>query len=353
MKILVSTNGDAASYYRVACPFGVLNYRTDIEAAVIPMHRVPLGSVKDFDALWLQMNASSFDEVIAREFKDAGKPVIYDVDDWMFDIPPSWNSYDEYFERGTGNAKNRLGFHQRLLQMADVITTTTPYLAGLLRDGLSEGKAALMPQIRILPNAIMQGDWDTIVPQKTQLDGPILGWFGAGNHWEDFYEIAPAIDYALHQCGGYLVILGMPEVVSCLPDRLRKRTYIEPIVPINKMRSVREKITSFDAGLAWATNRLESAKCRSPLKALQYGAAGVPVFASANVYNELIHEEGDIFNVSLFPSLLKDKLNAWRSGFADAENKKRAARFREIVFEKYTYERNAMRWLEVLEEVVG
>ena len=350
MKILVSSQGDAASYYRVQCPFGVLNYRTDIEVIVRHLPQVGLRAHEEFDALWLHMNADSFSEIVARGFKSAGKPVIMDVDDWLFDCPPTWPTYDEFFERGTANPKLRLGFHQRLLEMADIITTTTPYLAKKLQYGLG-GKSSLGPQIRVLPNAIMQGDYDILDGKKTNLDGPVIGWAGTGNHWDDWSEIAPALDVALEKIGGYLVVIGMPEAVHCFPQRLRARTYTDSLVRINQMRSVREKIGSFDAGLAWATRRLEASNCRSPLKALQYGAAGVPVFASSNVYGEISKRDDGKARFPTFDNP-KELGKALVYRINEKKTKAMATAWRDEVFEKFSYERNAMKWLKVLEEVV-
>lgn len=339
MKILVSEHNFAANYYRITCPFGVLTYRTDIDAQ---RGNMALGIAGEFDALWLQMDADSFAYTVAREFKDAGKPVIYDVDDWLFEMPSSWYTYDDWFTRGIHQAKNRLAFHQKMLELADIITTTTPYLASKITDGLPDAK-----KVRILPNYIMRGDWDTLLPVETNLDDdrPIVGWFGTSNHWDDFFEIAPYLDEALAAIDAHFIVIGFPEVVTCFPERLRKRTFLQPLVPMRSFSEVRKMIKAFDIGIAWATERTETSRCRSNLKALQYAAAGVPCIGSENVYACSVNVAAESIEklyeiICNFAAIGKDGLRGI------------GVRNQKLAFEVDTYEQNATKWLYVLEEVL-
>ena len=284
MRIMVADRFDAASYYRIGAPFSLLKYR-GVDAEVgIPA----INESEKFDILWLQMHADAEAELLARVYKDLGKRVVYDVDDWLFDLPPSWPAYDHFFERGTGKGTNRIGFHERLIRMADVVTTTTPYLAGKLRERFPGA------DVRVLPNCILAGDWDTLRKASNNLDGPVLGWFGTGNHWDDWTEIAQPVADALEEVGGYLALMGAPELITSLPHKLRPRTRIHPLVQMSEFSRVRLLISACDVGLAYVTNQLESSRCRSPLKALQWGAAGVPLVASETVYGDL-DEDSDPF----------------------------------------------------------
>ncbi|MBN2003052.1 MAG: hypothetical protein JXA21_06815 [Anaerolineae bacterium] len=336
MRVLVSNRGDAAAYYRVIAPFSVLRLSEGLDV----MFGIPvLGVAEEFDALWLQMDVGAEMELIAREFKDAGKPVIYDVDDWLFGYPPSWYNYDAYFNRGTGQHSALLRSHARLLALADVVTTTTAYLADKLRTQAQ--------RVELLPNCVLQGDWDTLLPLRHTFDGLVVGWFGTGNHWEEWYELAPALDEALAAIGGYLSLIGAPELVTCFPRRLVERTFVADLVSMADFDQMRCAIMSFDVGLAWATDRLEVARCRSPLKAIQYGAAGVPVLASAQVYGDLLGDSYG-FTFKTPQDLAAGLVQMYGDGDAWADMLLHRENWQQQVWAHHTYETQAYRWLKVL-----
>ena len=339
MKVIGAYRDNAAFYYRVVAPFSVLKYRTEHEFSV---RTVSVDDAEEYDVLWLQQHADPLVEIIAREFKDKGKLVVYDVDDWMLGLPASWPCYDDYFRRGAGSPRARLYFHERLMRMADVVTCTTERLADNLRGWLGEDG----PSVAVLPNCIVQGEWDTIVPAAHGLDGPVLGWFGTGNHWDDWSEIAGAVDEALETVGGHLALIGAPEVVALFPKRLAARTQVHPLVPMRRFSEVRRLITSFDVGLAWCTERMEASMCRSPLKAIQYGAAGVPVVASVAVYGEI----GDWTWLAEDVTDLADALVGMLA-IDNLTRQKWASNWQAEVWRSHSYETQALRWLELLEGI--
>lgn len=354
MKILGAYRSDAAGYYRVVAPFSVLRYRTDHE---FDIHYPTLSDAKKYDALWLHQHADATTEIIAREFKARGKVVIYDVDDWLFGLPASWPCYGDFFRRGHGQPRDNLLFHERLLELADVITCTTERLKSNLQRWLSPGR-----RIEVLPNCIIQGEWDTVVPTGHNLDGPVLGWFGTGNHWDDWAEIVPAIDEALEVAGGHLALIGAPEIVTLLPPRLAARTQIHPLVTIEKFSQVRRLIRSFDVGLAWCTDRLESNRCRSALKVLQYGAAGVPTVASQTVYGEILDgweviggeaTSHDYGVTVLDPQRLDEILIYALDGAFSEVLRTQVSAWQREVWESYSYEKQALRWLDLIENLLG
>jgi len=338
MRVMAASRRDAASYYRILCPFSILKYR----GLPVTIGRPSIQEIEDYDVLWLQQHADAETEVLARAYKEAGKKIVYDVDDWLFDIPPSWPSYDFFFARGSGNAKNPIGFYERLLRMADVVTTTTPYLAQKIRARFPGA------DVRVLPNYILAGDWDTIEPVKHHLDGPVLGWFGTGTHWDDWVEIAQIVDRALEAVGGYLAMIGAPEIMACFPERLRKRTQIHPLMTIDQMNMVRLLISPCDVGLSWVSNRLEAGLCRSPLKALQWGAAGVPLVASRTVY-EQIPGADELFTLSDLNNLETNLRSVLSRPLQDRPGSARD--WRDAIFLEYTYETHSHRWIDVIESL--
>lgn len=339
LKVLGAYRSDAAGYYRLAAPFSVLSARTHHTFNVSVAN---VEAAQEYDVLWLQQHADPVAEIVAREFKAAGRMVIYDVDDWLFGIPPSWPSYGQFYERGSGEWRDRLYYHDRLLKLADVVTCPTEILAEQLRGGLG------LNDVRVLPNCILQGDWDTVIPATHDRDGPVLGWFGTYNHWDDWMEIAGAVDEGLAAVDGYLALVGAPEMVIAFPPRLAERTFVVPLVRMRDFGDIRRLIKSFDAGLAWCTDRLKASWCRSPLKAIQYGAAGVPLIASDTVYGFLL-DTLDPDEYGLVVSGPRNLHKAIRYALTQTEwVSKVARRWQQRVWERHSYETQALRWLDVL-----
>jgi len=337
MKILAAARDNAANYYRIQSPFSVLRQRGyDVEVT-----QPTFESHKTYDVLWLQMHTDPMADILIRSFKDAGKLVVYDVDDWVFEVPPSWNSYHHYFEAGTGRPGERIRFLERAMVMADLVTCTTPYLAEKLRTKTKT-------PVKVVPNCVMMGDWDTLLESYHEQDGPVLGWFGTFNHWDDWREIVGAVDRALDAVHGYLALIGAPEMLVGFPERLIDRTLIVPAVPMVKFHELRPLIAACDVGLAWATDTLEISKCRSPLKALQWGAAGVPLIASTTVYSDVLK---DTFVVPTTLANLEARLVETLT-MAEYPKQALAKTWQERVFERHSYETQSSRWLEAIDDLL-
>ncbi len=335
MRVMAATRRDAASYYRITAPFSLLKYRGVDVTIGIPV----VSEAQEYDVLWLQQHADPEAELLARVYHDAGKLVVYDVDDWLFDLPPSWPSYDHFFNRGTGQPTARLHYHERLIRMADLVTTTTGYLAGKLRTRFPDN------QVEILPNYVMAGDWEMLPRERHTLDGPVLMWFGTTNHWDDLCEIAPAIDRALAEVNGHFGLIGAPELAIGFPARLRARTLLHPLVSMERFAETRLLICTGDVGLAWVSDRLESSRCRSPLKTLQYGAAGIPLVASETVYGDLREDLFFLTDLMRLEDTLVSALVQRDQGLARAWQAK--------VYSEYSYETQACRWLDVLNRLLS
>jgi glycosyltransferase involved in cell wall biosynthesis len=345
MKVLFGVRNDGPdAYYRARAPAAVLRYRgVDVTC------RAPVLGVdaEGFDVLVLQRHVIPLAELIMREFQERGKPVVYDVDDWLFGMPPTWPAYERFFNPGQGSATPALEFHERLLMRADVVTCTTDALADRLR--------AYNERVRVLPNCVLMGDWDTVLPAAHNVDGPVVGWFGSVNHWDNWRSIAGALDQALAGTGAGLAVVGFPEVVHLLPDRLAKKTFVQPGVLFRDFWKIRRLVRAFDVGIAWLDGTPVN-RCKSSLKALQYGAAGVPVVASRTVYGSVLDTEGGSFgwiadtpnDFAVLLSAVIRRIQAEPEGPAGM-----AAAWQQRVWERHSYETQIGRWLDVLEEIGG
>jgi hypothetical protein len=269
--------------------------------------------------------------------------VIYDADDWLGGMPPFWPAYDHYFVRGTTEPTALLHFHERLLRQADMVTCTVQPLADKL--------AVFNERVRVVPNCVLWGDWDTVLPLQKQTDGPVIGWFGLPYYWETWREIADAVDLAVRETYAHLVILGYPEIVQIFSPYLREHTLVQPMVPWRQFAEMRRMISTFDVGLCWLRDTPFN-RCKSPLRALQYGAAGVPIVASEVVYGEALSESypGEFGAVTKTPLALAHALTNALQHPAPVGVK--ASAWREQVWKCHSYETQWRAWERIILEVL-
>lgn len=344
LRILAARNGrNAAVYYRTQAPLSVCAYRWGIEAE---LKRPDVGDAEGFDVLWLQQPTGSHDLIVAQEFQRQGKIVIVDCDDFLPALPPSWPCYSRYFD--DAEARRTLLYHKMIVGLADCVTVPTDAMAQAVVD--SDFYDVEEDRVHVLPNCILAGDWDTLLPSRHNVQGSVVGWFGTGNHWDDWQEIVPAVDEALEETDSSLAVLGYPDVVGSFPDRMKERTYVHVPVDINRgFKDMRRMIMAFDLGIAWCTHRIQANALRSPLKALQYGAAAVPVIASRAVYGDLPGFSG-MFADS--PEDLKERI-VWALGEGKTNMRERAQKWLDTVMKQHTYETQAHRWLDLVKELMG
>src|SRR5581483_4148561 len=103
--------------------------------------------------------------------KSNGVRIVFDTDDALDLVPKENLNYRGLKERGA--------LYQYLLEMADLVTTTTPALAANLRQW--------NPNVAILPNSVDPEEW-SIAPRA---GGVRVGWTGSATH---FHDLAVALD---------------------------------------------------------------------------------------------------------------------------------------------------------------
>jgi len=103
-----------------------------------------------------------------REFKKMGKRVIYEVDDNLWDVNPENPSY------AISEEKRRQ--YEHLMGECDAITTTTPFLAKILKKFNKNGF--------ICPNAVNRDSFN-LKKDRPPKDRLRIGYTGASSHWKD------------------------------------------------------------------------------------------------------------------------------------------------------------------------
>jgi len=341
MKILFGVRHDGAdSYFRARAPASVLRYN-GIEAEC---RGVTFEDSDYFDVLILQRHCSAAAELLLHEFHRKGKRVILDVDDWLRGIPPYWPAYNTYWHRGQEKPTERLLYHERLARAADMVTCTTEPLAERMR--------AYNAEVRVVPNCIMWADWDTVIPLERRTDmRPVVGWFGLPYYWESWAHMADPVQRAIEDTGADLAILGYPEIVHLLSDQTLSHTWIEPMTSMRHFDKMRRMIATFDVGIAWVVDTPFN-RCKSPLRALQYGAAGVPIVASEVTYGGVLGPDypGEYGKLAATPDELYQAIVTVVKHAAGAGML--ADTWRNQVFEHHSYETQWSKWHDVIEEVL-
>jgi hypothetical protein len=177
MRVLFGLRSDGAdSFFRGYGPASMLRYQgVEVQVGIADP-----GAAKEYDILVLNRHCTAEAEVVAKAFQRAGKVVVYDVDDWLFGMPPYWPAYGQYFHRGRSEPTGLLSMHQRMIELAEVVTCTT--------EALREKLVGLNPFVEVVPNCVLGGDWDTVPRPGSEVEGPVVGWFGLPYYWDSWRE---------------------------------------------------------------------------------------------------------------------------------------------------------------------
>jgi len=127
--------------------------------------------------------------VAVRQFKRAGKKVVYEIDDNLWDVNPDNPS--------VSISKDKRVQYEKLMREVDLITTTTPELAKLLKK--------FNKNVVVCPNSV---DYDLFKEKEGKNDVLRIGYTGASSHWKDLtlitdvlIELKKKYDFTFHVQG--------------------------------------------------------------------------------------------------------------------------------------------------------
>jgi len=127
---------------------------------------------------------------IMRKYKAAGKKVIYEVDDCLWEVNPDNPS--------AAVATEQRHQYETLMKEVDAITTTTKVLADKLRK--------LNDNIFVCPNGI---DLDYFHERPHQNKELVIGYTGAASHWADLQLVTQVLAELQKKHPFQFVIMGM------------------------------------------------------------------------------------------------------------------------------------------------
>lgn len=232
--------------------------------------------LKKFDTVVFQLIWHDALNHVIEILKTIGVKTVMEVDDDYFALPfdnPSWISFHPKIavrKHADGNVwgtrykfkvNTKMDTFKQAMKMVDLIQVSTPELAETYKQ---------FGNIVILENCVENELYDAVLKRKNKK--PVIGWFGTRTHKADL-EITRGCYPSQDKFN--LLLAGWPEVADMVFKNFINLEVIQPY-RIEELPSIIKKC---DFGIAPLVDcRFNSGK--SDLKAVEFGAAGLPVIAS-------------------------------------------------------------------------
>lgn len=254
-------------YYRIIEPAKALTeaHRAEANATCFIHNSVDIARI-DPDVVVLQRQIMD-DQIarIERYRRVNGKPLIFELDDLMFELP----KHSPHNEETPKDIKERL---RRSIGLCDRLVVSTAPLADALRE--------MNGDVRVVANRLPKSRWEGLAPARQTRQKPRVGWSGSVSHVGDLLiieevvrELADEVDW---------VFMGLA------PDALRP--FIADYRPGVPFAEYPEALADMQLDLALAPLELcHFNECKSNLKLLEYGILGYPVIAT-----DIVPYQGDL-----------------------------------------------------------
>lgn len=260
-------NPDGTGYYRLWQPFHAMQ-RAGMSGVLVPppgQHGfVPTArEVGEFQVV-VQQRPGGQRVVDAWEWWRAktDTAVVFETDDLILNADTSLAHWqDPEVDRTV----------RRCLDLAHLITVSTPALADALADATRDGA----DRIRVIPNRI-HADLLTMPRKATRPEGKTLtlGWAGGATHFRDLLMVQDPLNAVLDAHPDVdMHWVGYDDPAAAFRDRGRFTRWQPNIWDYYGV------VSSFDVG-AIPLRSTPFNDCRTPIKALEYAALGIPVVAS-------------------------------------------------------------------------
>jgi glycosyltransferase involved in cell wall biosynthesis len=252
------------------------------ELDVVNLEKVSLG-----DCVLIQRDfpyaMELYERLVSRAHAE-GKPVIYEIDDLLIDMP------EDHPDRRVDYYTPAVFAMTRAIIEADLVTVSTPTLAAYLRP--------FNPNIQVLPNCLDPQLWKprpVQVSQGSQTGSQwpvVIGYMGSDTHQPDLEPLVPVFERLLEQYGDRILVRfwggkppltmqGHPQVEWI---QMEIREYAEFAAYFS-----RQECDICIAPLKDSTFNI----CKSSIKFLEYSILGIPgVYSRIPPYESVI-QPGD------------------------------------------------------------
>ena len=272
MNVLVITSRDLE---KASTKFRIVQYNDYLNSKGIHLQfvRKEIGSavlkhIKDFDMVFNQkclMRSSLSREIILNSPK-----TLFDFDDAIYTRPGPPRSFITQWR-----VRRRLHLW---LREADIVTTANSFLADYARQHSSS--------VVLVPMAIDTDIWKPIAKKKNEQ--LTIGWAGAPVNIPNLERIGPALSVILKKYP-FLKLAIFSGKKPSLPCPFEFHLFMPGAEP--------DFIQSLDIGLLPLSNE-EFSKGKSPIKAIQYLACGIPVVGNVNGATAEILNQNNSIHVS-------------------------------------------------------
>ncbi|RPI84859.1 MAG: hypothetical protein EHM34_02910 [Nitrosopumilales archaeon] len=270
------SEGDALSLLRVVGPatFAGLEVIYGVKNGEISIDAVSKG-----DIVLIQRDICRhhdiYEQIIYLAHSE-NKPVIFDIDDLLFELP------DDHPDRISGYfTESLLPMLQAIIE-ADLVTVAT----APLRDYLLPFNEA----VEVIPNYLNDSLWKfkSIDNSQRQDNVVTIGYMGGHSHTPDLLMVLPALKIINEKYPNRIryhfwgieppeELIGLSQVDWCPP----KSSYYQDFVNFFQNNTA-------DIGIGPLCDNIFNA-CKSPIKYLEYGANGLPgVYSCVKPYSDIV-----------------------------------------------------------------
>ena len=280
LKVCLFTkfSGEACEYIRVTAPCNAIGAQLTTFHGADEVSEI---AIKDADMVIIQRTYPSFVEnfqKVVKLGKEYGKPIIFEIDDYLFDLP------EDHPDRKSGAYVVDLLAMLYAIADADFVTVPTKSL-----------KDRLIPfnqNTIVIPNYIDDRLWQcTDEDDKAESDGIVtIGYMGSYTHESDLELITPVLVKIAEEYGDKVKvkIWGVP-----LPSELSALANFEYLPAISSIYTEfvdqfkREEVDIFIAPLV----NNEFNRVKSHLKYLEYSMLQVPgVYSDLGPYSTIVDD---------------------------------------------------------------
>jgi len=279
MGIVMLKDKGASGWWRMAYPARFMEtdgWYVDISAAEVGMDQL-----MEYDTIHVQRVHDWESHAMLRKLKQAGKHIVYDIDDDLFNITPdnpAWHIIGRDHQEAAAEC----------MRLADVVVASTDELADRITSVVTD-----VDMVTVIPNALDLDDgWLPTALTGSPDDIKRVLWTGGASHAVDWEQCAGAVEEIMDERNDvHLVILGfLPPAVERMAERFADRIeflgFRDPDTYMKILHHVRA-----EAALAPLRSTPFNA-CKTPIKFLEYSCAGIPTVASDCLpYDDVIDDK--------------------------------------------------------------
>jgi glycosyltransferase involved in cell wall biosynthesis len=269
LRILGLHDGSGCGYYRLVLPLTELTKHG---------HEVTLANYFEEEIVTALRSASDYDLVVAerlhkyeglsswRRARTQNNRLVFENDDNIFAVAKeNWAAYNLYEKLDVREAVVAYS------EWADMVTVTTEPLAEIFRQ--------FNDNTVVLPNCLPDVAY---VPYDQNPDTSNrrlrVGWVGGASHGRDVHTCTPSVRKFIKRENDWDLYLGGNDYRPTFKVPL-DRAHFEPWHAVTDDTEAYYASMDFDIGLC-PVLETDFAKSKSAIKAIEYGARGIPVIAS-------------------------------------------------------------------------